>query len=244
MTGASRDTLFASGRRQLSDFAFDQNVVDVFPDMLRRSIPGYENTIAMLGVFARRHMQPDSNVYDLGCSLGAATLALYQQQPCNPIHYIGVDNSQAMLDQCRLHVDKHMPNADITLFCEDIQNTEIKNASVIVLNFTLQFLPPESRQALVDKLHTGLNTGGALIISEKIEFPSLEHQHLFTEIYHDFKRANLYSDMEISQKRTALENVLITDTPEQHLERLHNSGFKQAYQWQQNLNFASFVAIK
>ena len=215
-----KDSIFADERPQISDFIFDQAVVDVFPDMLRRSVPGYEYILTMLGVFAQRYIQPNSCVYDLGCSLGAATLALQRYQPYDSIKYIGIDNSLAMINQCQINLTKHIPETQVELRCEDIQHSKIDHASLTVLNFTLQFLPRDSRLELLKKLYNGLNSGGALILSEKVRFADSGQQQLFTDTYHDFKRANHYSDMEISQKRAALEKVLLPDTQEQHIERL------------------------
>ena len=166
----NKDQLFARPRKALADFTFNQAVVDVFPDMIRRSVPGYEQIISMLGVFSRHYIKDNSYVYDLGCSLGAATLSIYQQQLVDTVYYIAVDNSSSMLEQCRLNLNQYMPNANIDYRCEDIQQTDIQQASLILLNFTLQFLPADSRSSLIQHLYNGLNTGGALILSENNKF--------------------------------------------------------------------------
>lgn len=239
-----RDSLYHKPRKQVVDFAFDAAVVDVFPDMIRRSAPGYETIIAMLGVLGDQYAQHNSNIYDLGCSLGAATLSLFQQVSASNINYIGVDNAPAMIEQCAQNLQKHMPGSQHELRCEDILKTDITSASVVVINFTLQFLPVHARAALLEKIYQGLLPGGCLILSEKIRFEDelLQDQH--TEWHHAFKRANHYSDMEISQKRAALDNVLIPDTAETHLARLQQSGFGMVEQWFQCFNFASFIAVK
>lgn len=239
-----RDSLYDKPRKQVVDFAFDTAVVDVFPDMIRRSVPGYETIIALLGTLGNQYAQDNSTIYDLGCSLGAATLSLYQQVQAENVTFIGIDNAPAMIAQCEQNLQKHMPDSQHELICQDIQDTDITNASVVVINFTLQFLPVETRKALLEKIYHGLLPGGCLILSEKIRFTDEEKQEHMTEWHHAFKRANHYSDMEVSQKRAALDNVLIPDTPETHIERLQASGFNQVEQWFQCFTFSSFIAIK
>ncbi len=237
------DKLFANNQ-QVVDFAFDDAVADVFPDMIRRSVPGYETIISQLGIFANQYAQHETCIYDLGCSLGAATLSMHRQIPSMDVQHIGVDNSEAMIKRCKARLKRLMPEADLTLICEDIENTQIKNASIVVVNFTLQFLAPETRLAFLKNIYQGLNSGGVLILSEKLDFENeVEKQH-FIDWHHGFKRANGYSDLEISQKRSSIENVLIPDSLDVHFTRLRKAGFEETYQWFQSFNFSSLVAIK
>lgn len=239
-----QDDIFQKPLTQVVDFVFNEAVVDVFPDMIRRSVPGYDNIISMLGVFASKYAYEDTRIYDLGCSLGASTLACYQQIPNRGIEYFCIDNSQAMLSQCESNLEKHMPSTNKTFICDDVQNIDIQNASMVILNFTLQFIPPSDRQILIEKIYRGLKAGGCLIIAEKTLFNNSETQELMIDWHHQFKRANAYTDLEISQKRAAIENVLIPDTTETHLSRLKEAGFKEPLQWFQCLNFSAFIAEK
>ena len=239
-----RDSLYNLPRKQVVDFTFDSAVADVFPDMIRRSVPGYETIISMLGTLGNQYAQDNSSVYDLGCSLGASTLSFYQQIRASNIQFIGIDNAPAMVEQCKQNLNKHMPDSQHQVLCQNIEETDICNASVVVINFTLQFLPIEARQKLLNKIYQGLLPGGCLILSEKVQYDNQQRQSLLTDWHHAFKRANHYSDMEISQKRTAIENVLIPETAETHVKRLKESGFNQAEQWFQCFTFCSFLAIK
>ncbi len=238
-----QDTLFTKPLA-LVDFTFDDAVADVFPDMIRRSVPGYETIISLLGGLAKEYAQEESNIYDLGCSLGAATLSIYSQTRTTKLKHICIDNSEAMVKRCQSRLARHMPEADLSVLCENIEDTKIENASIVVINFTLQFLSTELRLALLKKVYQSLRPNGILILSEKLVFSGEKESQLQIDWHHTFKRANGYSDMEVSQKRKALENVLIPDTFEQHLARLQQAGFEQSYQWFQAFNFASFVSIK
>ena len=238
------DNLFSQPQPHLVDFAFDEQVASVFPDMIRRSVPGYETVISMLGVFATRYTQPGTQIYDLGCSLGAASLALRRHIPYQDCSIVAVDNSEAMVSQCRLNMQADAAPVSVEVRCEDIQNTVITNASLVSLNFTLQFIPPEQRATLINRLYQGMVVGGVLVLSEKVVFSEPSQQALFTELHHDFKRANGYSDLEISQKRQAIENVLVPDTLQAHQARLEQAGFRTVQCWFQCFNFISLFAIK
>lgn len=238
-----QDNLF-DNPQQVVDFAFDDAVADVFPDMIRRSVPGYETVISLLGVLAQQYAQPKTNVYDLGCSLGAATLSVHRQTRTFDLKHICVDNSEAMVRRCSARLKRHMPDADLSVVCENIENIEINNASLVVVNFTLQFLTPEKRLALLKRIYKGLLPNGALVLSEKLVFEDELESQSQIKWHHAFKSANGYSDLEISQKRLAIENIMIPDSLEIHQDRLKQAGFSESYQWFQAFNFASLIAIK
>jgi len=242
--GKDKDQIYARPHDMIVDFRFDEQVAAVFPDMIRRSVPGYDTIIPLLGLFAERYVQANSNIYDLGCSLGAATLAMrrYITQPGCRI--IAVDNAEAMVEQCRDNLTRDASTVKVTVQCADIREIEIRNASLVVINFTLQFIEPEQRLALLEKIFRGLNSGGALVIADKVVFANKQQQAFEETLHLDFKKANGYSDLEISQKRTALEKVLIPDTLEAHHARLHQAGFHQVFPWFQCFNFAALCAIK
>ena len=239
----NQDKLFDNPQKVV-DFAFDDAVADVFPDMIRRSVPGYETVISLLGVLAQQYAQPNTSVYDLGSSLGAATLSMYRQTRTMGLKHICVDNSEAMVKRCQSRLARHMPDADLMVVCDNIEDIEINNASLVVINFTLQFLSPETRLALLTKIYKGLLPKGVLVLSEKLIFEDEDESQLQINWHLTFKSANGYSDLEISQKRAAIENVMIPDSFEVHQQRLQQAGFKESYQWFQAFNFASLIAIK
>lgn len=238
-----RDTLFSAPIARLGDWTFDERVAEVFPDMIQRSVPGYSNIISMIGMLAERFVQPNTQVYDLGCSLGAATLSVRRNIRHEHCRIIAVDNSPAMIERCRRHIDAYKAPTPVEVVEGDIRDITIENASMVVLNFTLQFLEPAERQALLDKIYQGLNPGGALVLSENLALRREVGELLFN-MHHDFKRANGYSELEISQKRSMLENVMLTDSVETHKSRLRKAGFEHSELWFQCFNFGSLVALK
>ncbi|MEI7797088.1 MAG: carboxy-S-adenosyl-L-methionine synthase CmoA [Methylococcaceae bacterium] len=241
-----KDSLYSQPLGEVNGFAFDENVAQVFPDMIQRSVPGYQTIIAAIGLLAGRFARPHSVCYDLGCSLGAASFAMRQNITVENCKIIAVDNSSAMLARLEnlLEQETLRYSTVIELQCADIRDVKIENASVVVLNFTLQFLAVEDREKLLAKIYAGLLPNGALIISEKLAFEDERQQALQIDLHHAFKKAQGYSALEISQKRTALENVLIPETFAQHQQRLQSVGFSSTELWFQYFNFSSFIALK
>jgi tRNA (cmo5U34)-methyltransferase len=237
-----KDSLYSQPLGQISSFAFDDHVATVFPDMISRSVPGYQTMIAAIGLLAGRFATQNSVCYDLGCSLGAASFSMRQNITAENCKIVAVDNSQAML--LRFESVLTQDKTPIELQCADIRDVKIENASIVVLNFTLQFLPVEDREKLLAKIYAGLLPNGALIISEKLAFDDVRQHELQIDLHHEFKKSQGYSELEISQKRTALENVLIPETFATHQNRLKSVGFNSAELWFQYFNFASFIALK
>lgn len=238
------DNLYATAQQDILDFSFDRTVVEVFPDMIQRSVPGYMTIISTIGELAKSFYQQGTNIYDLGCSLGAATSSIRRAIDCSFGKIIAVDNSKDMIERCHIHVNAFKSNLKVEVCHGDIRHTTVENASVVVLNFTLQFIQPQHRQALLTKIYQGLNPGAALILSEKIQAEQPSYDQLLVKLHHNYKRVNGYSELEISQKRTALENVMQPQTLQHNQYLLQQAGFNTSQVWYQCFNFCSIIAIK
>jgi tRNA (cmo5U34)-methyltransferase len=241
---SQKDTIYAHPHEAVGAFQFDESVVAVFPDMIQRSVPGYQTILTGIGELTAQFAQAGSQLYDLGCSLGAATLTMRRKLAQPNCKIIAIDNSEAMIKRAGEYLHGYHSDIAVELHCADITQIPIENASVVVINFTLQFVEPAKRQQLLDTIYAGLKPGGILILSEKIHFDDNALQHAIEHLHLQFKRANGYSELEISQKRSSLENVLISDTADFHIQRLKQTGFSSAGIWFQAYNFASFIAIK
>ncbi len=240
----SQDNIFASPLSEIVDFVFDENVVDVFPDMINRSVPGYSTIINLIGIISRQYAKPNTRLYDLGCSLGAASLSMRHRLTEEGCEIISVDNAQAMIERLDKILQRDNSKTPVQTLCADVRDVDINNASVVVMNFTLQFIPLAERKKIMTNIYNGLNKGGCLILSEKLAFPDADENEIQIDLHHAFKKSNGYSDLEIAQKRSALENVLIAETKDTHVQRLEETGFTQVFPWFQCFNFASFIAIK
>lgn len=255
-----QDTLYAQPLTHVDGFRFDEKVARVFADMISRSVPGYTQILALLPTLVKsikvssKHTNdnPPQNYYDLGCSLGAGLAAMAQgfennldeQNSTEPNHFIGIDNSKAMLEGARKALDTLNSTQNFELQHGDINDAKLSNAAAVLMNFTLQFIPLEQRDALIEKIFGALHHGGFLVLSEKIKISDVTTEQHLIDIHHQYKSDQGYSQLEISQKRDSIENVLIPETLSTHVERLKKAGFNVITPWIQNLQFVSILAIK
>ncbi len=240
----TEDTLYKKPLQNIEDFQFDASVSAVFDDMVDRSVPGYRTLIANIGPLGKHFIQAHSRCYDLGCSHGAAALSVFKHCKLEGLEIIAVDNATAMIEHCAQLVLQQNAQDIIRTQCDDIQNITINNASMVILNLTLQFIAIQQRQEILQNIYAGLNANGVCLITEKIVLPDPAQEDLLHTLHTGFKSANNYSDLEISQKRKSLENVLLRESLDSHIARLTKIGFTQVVPWFQCFNFVSLLAIK
>lgn len=242
----SKDEIYAAGNADPAPFEFNETVARVFPDMLCRSIPGYTATLEAIGALAGRFVQPGTRCYDLGCSLGAATLAMQRAIRAVDCRIIAVDKASAMAGRCReiLQREGAPSGPPVEVVEADIREIEVERASMVVMNYTLQFVPVGERCDLLTRIAAGMNRGGILVLSEKVVDENAEIERLLFDLHHDYKRRNAYSDLEISRKRAALENVLVPESIGRHRQRLTDAGFRHVGVWLRQFNFVSLLAIR
>jgi len=213
--------------------------------MIRRSVPAYETVVPLSALVAAHHVPAGGVVYDLGCSRGATTAALLTY--CDPsVRVVGVDNSQPMIDAARAHMPE-LTSASaaerVEWRCADIKEIAIEGASAVVMNYTLQFIEQAERERLLQRIADNLLPGAPLIYAEKVVLDNPSDQAWADLLHLEFKRANGYSDLEVAQKRSAIERVMIPDTLDTHLARLQNVGLNDARVWFSCLNWAAFIAF-
>ena len=239
-----KDTLFSLPIDELVDFSFDEKTVSVFPDMINRSVPGYSLMQSLTGLVASARVTPGSRVYDLGCSLGASSIAVLNSVEHRDYELILVDQSEPMILHCQQILESLQHDLDVRFLMRDIRDVEIENASLVLLNLVLQFLPLQQRQSCITDIYNGLAKNGALLISEKIQTDTQADQTVVDQLYLDFKKRSGYSDLEISQKRKALEKVMRPESIDEHRLRLEKAGFSKILTLMQALNFVTLLAIK
>ena len=228
----------------IADFNFGEKVASVFDDMLDRSVPFYREIQKMIVEMAIDFSVDGTNIYDLGCSTGTTLLNL-GQNVCSKVKFIGIDYSQDMLAKCKQKLDAHSFSKEYELICADLnQGVSIENASVVVMVLTLQFIRPLRRDKLIGSILRGLNENGCLILVEKVLGEDSFFNRLFIKYYYDFKKQNGYSELEIAQKREALENVLIPYKLLENRELLLKEGFRYCDVFFKWYNFCGMVAIK
>lgn len=240
------DKVFSDEKKFITDFEFNQDVVNVFNDMAKRSIPYYDEVLSMGAQIARNFYQESDIIYDLGCSTGNLLVYLKKEFDNEPFRYCGIDNSKAMIAKARENflLDHNPGHGQFEFLKKDILNFFLEKTSVIAANYVLQFLRPLERSAFLRKIYSALKPGGVLIISEKMLESNSDSSRLFNRLYYNFKKSNGYSELEISQKRESLENVLIPYRMDENIHLLKESGFDQVDLFFKWFNFGSFIATK
>ncbi len=237
------DRVYAEPKETISPFVFNHQVAQVFDDMISRSVPGYTLCHEVLALITQRYAQAGSLLFDLGCSSGASTKVLADAAPTT-CKIIGIDNSQPMIDRCQVTLHDLIEHDRVALSCQDISDTDLAGASIVVLNYTLQFLPLAIRDQLMARIYQSLLPGGIVFVAEKITNPEMDQQQAINELHLDFKRQQGYSELEIAQKRSALEAVLVPETELAHHQRLAQCGFEIPQTLTRALNFIAFMGHK
>ena len=240
-----RDSIYRGVMGEVPAFAFDEEVTQVFADMIARSVPGYHATLSAAGALAGRIAQDGDRMYELGCSRGAALLAMDRAiAPEVDVELVGVDVSAPMLSACRADlIESGRVQHSLTLIEGDLRAIEMSGAALIVLNFTLQFIPIEDRLPLLRRARAALRPGGALLLSEKIRLNDTRIDALCIDLHHEFKKSQGYTELEIARKRDALVGVLVPEAIQTHRDRLSAAGFSASEVWYQAFNFCSLVAL-
>jgi tRNA (cmo5U34)-methyltransferase len=239
-----RDTIFAEPNRPVGDFTFDQAVAGVFDDMVSRSVPFYTEMQRMVVEIASDFVTPGSNVYDLGCSTATTFLQMHPRLPPSA-RFVGFDNSEQMLAKAREKLTASGVDRSVDLRVADLdQGVQIENASLVMMILTLQFIRPLNRERLMQDIFRGMNEQGCLLLIEKVLGEDSLFNRLFINYYYDMKRRHGYSEMEISKKREALENVLIPYKLLENRELLLRNGFRCVDVFFKWYNFCGIIAVK
>jgi tRNA (cmo5U34)-methyltransferase len=238
------DKVFDEKLRRVDDFRFGEQVVRVFDDMVSRSVPFYAEIQRMIAEMAVDFAMPGTNVYDLGCSTGTTLLGMDPYLPAD-VGFVGIDDSDEMIIKCRDNFAARGVKRTFDIRKADLnQGIQVENASVVIMCLTLQFIRPLYREELVRSLCSQLPENGCLMLVEKVLGEDSLFNRLFIKYYYDLKRRHNYSEMEISQKREALENVLIPYRLSENLTMLKRCGFQSTEVFFKWYNFAGVIAKK
>jgi tRNA (cmo5U34)-methyltransferase len=241
---SDKDHVFKEEIKIATDFKFGSTVASVFDDMVSRSVPYYGEMQRMMAELAADYAKPGTDVYDLGCATGTTLIGM-NTTVAEDIRFIGIDDSPEMLDKCRVKLQEAGLTRPYDLRMADLNgDVDISNASVVALCLTLQFVRPIYREKLLKSVFDGLQSGGVLILVEKILAEDSVFNREFIKHYYNYKRRNHYSDMEISQKREALENILIPYKLSENITLLRDIGFEHCEVFFKWYNFSGLIARK
>lgn len=238
------DRLFEAPAALAKDFKFGRETVQVFDDMVGRSVPYYAEIQRMVAEMAGDFAVPGTQLYDLGCATGT-TLSLLDQTVDPDVSFIGIDNSPEMLITARAKLDSLGTKRRIDLVQSDLHAMpELNNASMIIMLLTLQFVRPLHRGRIMEQISRSLHEQGCLILVEKLTQNDSRLNRLFINYYYNMKKRNGYSETEITQKREALENILIPYRLDENVELLHQAGFRSVEVFFRWYNFCGILALK
>jgi tRNA (cmo5U34)-methyltransferase len=238
------DRVFDKPINNIAPFSFNNSVAAVFDDMILRSVPLYNLVQELTVRIAARVTQPKSRVYDLGCSTATSLLKLCEYLEDGSLEFVGIDNSTPMLEQAAEKIAQHGMSNRISLLNQDIGRSVVSEASLVLMHYTLQFLPLKERPELLRRIFDGLLPGGAFLLTEKVTHAHPRMDGLMVDLYYEYKKQNGYSDLAIAQKREALENVLVPVTVADNIELLENAGFSCTEVLLKSMNFVSILALK
>ncbi len=239
----ARDRVFTESTPP-GDFSFNPQVAQVFDDMVSRSVPLYGEMQRMTTEIAGQFAQDGTNLYDLGCATGT-TLALLDTAVSDKVRFVGIDNAQSMLDQAHAKLDLLDGKRSYSLVCADLHDRpRIENASIVIMALTLQFVRPLHRERIIREIFDGMTDKGCLIIFEKLVLSDSLLNRMFIEFYYEMKRRNGYSEVEISRKREALENVLVPYRVDENVALLRDAGFRHVDEFFRWYNFGGILAVK
>lgn len=245
---AKVDKVFSNPIGKIPPFTFNEKVAHVFDDMAERSIPHYREVQKLITELSLTFFQQGSKIYDLGCSTATTSALIYQgliDHGVTDFTIKGIDSSKPMCEEAQVKLDSLNASSDhVTITHGDFLSEEIHDASVVIMNYTLQFIDPMQRETLIKKIYDGLRHNGVLLVSDKLLQTNTDISRTFIDKYYNMKRLNGYSELEISQKREALENVLIPYSLEEETALFKDCGFKGVdifFSW---YNFTSFICIK
>lgn len=228
----------------VTPFEFNETVASVFDDMITRSVPHYKEIIELQSRLTAKFYQSGTEIYDLGCSNGNFTAAFISEMGDKDFHLTAVDNSAPMLEFFKKRISGFIGYKRVTPVLSDIMDIRFKKSSVVIANLTLQFIPVGQREELIKRIYDSLEPGGIFLITEKTVNSDHDLSDLQQEFYYRLKEENGYSKIEITRKREALENVLIPETVEAHMERLKSAGFSAIEIWLKWFHFAAFICRK
>ncbi|MDY0132250.1 MAG: carboxy-S-adenosyl-L-methionine synthase CmoA [Desulforegulaceae bacterium] len=239
-----KDKVFSKEKNWPNPFEFNETIAVCFDDMVKRSVPLYNESINLQTELASRFYTKGSVIYDLGCSNGNFGINFLDKIKDKSFSMTAVDNSKPMIELFLKRLDSRPDSSRIKLINDNVENIKIENASVVVMNLTLQFIEKSLRKQLIEKIYKGLNPGGIFLLTEKVLNENQRFLENETKIYYDFKKKNGYSELEISRKREALDNVLVPETTIEHINRLKKAGFSYVDIYLKWFQFTSFIAGK
>jgi len=219
---------------------FNGEMVEQFETHVEKSIPFYKEGHDLVSKLSDYFIKEDSLCYELGSSTGKLSHQLSLRHEGKNAHFIGLEIEEDMVKKA----EKSYHHDRLSFSCVDINTEAFEKADLIVAYYTVQFVHPKQRQALLDKVYEALNWGGAFIMYEKVRANDARFQDIMTGLYTEYKLDQGYSAEEIVAKSKSLKGVLEPFSTQGNLDLLKRAGFVDILSIQKYVNFEGFLAIK
>ena len=229
---------------QCGNWSFSGSTVNSFDDHVSKSVPLYLEGHDLICDLSDFFISRDSICYEIGCSTGTLTLKLAEHNLNKPqARFIGLDIEEDMIAKA---ASKHAANQhlNVSFVADDVTQAELQPSDMIVCYYTIQFIRPSVRQALINKLYDTLNWGGALLFFEKVRGADARFQDIISTLYNDYKLRRGYTSEEIISKARSLKGVLEPFSTQGNIDMLRRAGFTDINTVQKYLCFEGFLAIK
>ncbi|MFE9454684.1 methyltransferase domain-containing protein [Streptomyces sp. NPDC006739] len=222
-------------------WSFSGNTADHFDEHVSRSIPGYEAGHEIIAQLSDFFITPGSRVAEIGCSTAALTAKLAARHREADAKFLGIDIVPEMVAQARQRC-MGLPNVNIEL--GDALRVDYSDCSLVIMYYTLQFVPTWKRPALIKRICTEMLPGGALILFEKARSPEARMQDMFNQCYEEYKQNQGFTAEEILGKSRSLRSVLEPFTTEENMRLLSEAGFSSPQLVQKQLVFEGIIGVK
>lgn len=221
-------------------WTFGGEVAKTFDSHVSKSVPFYEEGHSLICGVSDFFVKDNSIVYEIGCSTGMLSKRLASHNISKNARFIGIDCESAMVEQARS--SSSMNNLEFEQ--ADILEYEFEKSDFITSYYTIQFIHPSLRQALINRIFENLNWGGGFLFFEKVRACDARFQDMMTALYTDFKLEQGYSAGEIVGKTKSLKGVLEPFSTQGNLDMLKRAGFEDVTSVMKYVSFEGFLAIK
>tara|TARA_Y100000589_G_scaffold118994_1_gene113237 strand:+ start:12378 stop:13076 length:699 start_codon:yes stop_codon:yes gene_type:complete len=221
-----------------SNWDFEDISLDDFEKHISKSVPCYHLTHKLGLELSDFFCKPNTNVFDIGSTSGSFINSLLERHNDKDINFNGIEISTSMYSQSVLRYPK------INFYNEDVRDCDLHNSSFISSYYTIQFINPQYRQKLINKIFESLNWGGGFLMFEKVRAPDARFQDYMIQIYNEFKLSNEFTPSHIMSKSRSLKGVLEPFSTAANIEMLQRAGFKDIMTVYKYISFEGFLAIK
>jgi tRNA (cmo5U34)-methyltransferase len=224
-----------------AQWTFSDGIAKHFDEHVARSVPGYQDGHDVILQLSDFFTTPGSRVVEVGCSTAVLTSKLAERHREADVKFTGIDIVPEMVARAR---DRCLQQTNVNIELGDALRVDYSECSLVVMYYTLQFVLPFKRPALIERICSEMQPGGALILFEKTRLPEAHLQDIFNQCYEEFKITKGFSSDEILSKARSLRSVLEPFTTSENIAMLKQAGFTRTDLVHKHLAFEGIIGVK